>query len=197
LEKEKLEQLAKNNEKLKDKTGNYKNKNNTKFLNSIAILKKKQEYELKQLEILRLMILKQYPEFSFNLLPTIYVTTISKDLEYTSQFYDKLNEIKPLYCDGIEFIEQIVRFLKHYKYNNGETNKHMFRILLACNKDYKNRELLLQLINKGIFKDIDINITMPLIDMDNKTTKFMAVEFFPNDIMKYFMQIQILENKKK
>jgi hypothetical protein len=26
--------------------------------------------------------------------------------------------------------------------------------------------------------------------MDEKTVKFMAVEFFPNDIMKYFLQVE-------
>ena len=30
---------------------------------------------------------------------------------------------------------------------------------------------------------------MPVFDMDNKTIKYMAVQFFPNDIMQYFMQI--------
>ena len=32
-----------------------------------------------------------------------------------------------------------------------------------------------------------ISLDMPLIEMDNKTVKFMSVEFFPNDIMFYFM----------
>ena len=39
-------------------------------------------------------------------------------------------------------------------------------------------------------KILGITIDMPVIDMDNKTIKFMAVEFFPNDIMKYFLQIE-------
>ena len=206
LEKEKLETLAKDSAKLKDKNGKYKNLNNTKFLNSIASIKKAQGYELKQLEILRLMILKQYPEFSSNFLPTTYITTIAKDLDLTSHFYNALLELKPINSDGIDFIEQITRFLKYYdkiKNENGNANANANantkRILLGINKDYKNKELLINLTKKNI---ISINsmssenniclasLDMPLLDMDKTNVKYMAVKFFPNDIMKYFMQIQ-------
>ena len=209
LEKDKLETLSRDTAKLKDKNGNYKNKNNTKFLNSIAALKKSQEYELKQLEILRLMILNQYPEFSNNFLPTTYITTIAKDLEFTSNFYNSLLELKPINSDGIDFIEQVIRFLKYYdkiekKYGNaneninGNTNRNTTRILLGINKDYKNRELLLNLSKKNSISINNMNsenniglgiLDMPLLDMDKTNVKYMAVKFFPNDIMKYFMQI--------
>ena len=215
LEKDKLEKLARDNieEKniLKDRKGNYKNKNNTIFLNSISSLKKNQEYEIKQIELLRLMILGQYPEFRNNLLPTTYITTIAKDLDYTSKFYNALLEIKPIHSEGIDFIEQVIRFLKYYdNINNSNSNNNMSRIILGCNKDYKNRELLIKLAKKNII-DININIdihienintntntntyksekhinlNMPVLDIDNKTIKFMAVKFFPNDIMQYFI----------
>jgi hypothetical protein len=191
LEKDKLETLARDTSKLKNSKGEYKNKNNTKFLNSIATLKKAQEYELKQIEILRLMILKQYPEFKTNLLPTTYITTIAKDLEYTSKFYNALLEIKPIHSEGIDLIEQIVRFLKYY--NNIKEGENVNRILLGFNKDYKNRELLINLNKKNIIYISTKNsiLDMPVFDMDNKTIKYMAVQFFPNDIMKYFMQIHI------
>ena len=208
LEKDKLDNLARDNAKLKDKNGQYKNINNTKFLKSIATLKKSQEYELKQIEILRLMILKQYPEFRNNFLPTTYITTIAKDLEYTSNFYSALLEIKPINSDGIDFVEQVVRFLKYYdkikdkgfEYSNenSNNNSNVSRIILGCNKDYKNIELLFNLSKKKVISinnmntlessDNLISLDMPLIDMDNKTVKFMSVEFFPNDIMFYFMQ---------
>jgi len=208
LEKDKLDNLARDNEKLKDKNGQYKNINNTKFLKSIATLKKSQEYELKQIEILRLMILKQYPEFRNNFLPTTYITTIAKDLEYTSNFYSALLEIKPINSDGIDFVEQVVRFLKYYdkikdkgfenSNENSNNNSNVSRIILGCNKDYKNIELLFNLSKKKVISinnmntlessDNLISLDMPLIDMDNKTVKFMSVEFFPNDIMFYFMQ---------
>jgi len=209
LEKDKLETLARDNSKLKDKNGNYKNLNNTKFLNSISSLKKAQGYELKQVEILRLMILKQYPEFSSNFLPTTYITTIAKDLEFTSNFYNALLELKPIHNEGIDFIEQITRFLKYYDKikngngnGNGDGNGTTKRILLGINKDYKNKELLVNLSKKNIISinslssenNIGIgslgSLDMPLLDMDKTNVKYMAVQFFPNDIMKYFMQIQ-------
>ena len=193
LEKDKLENIAKHNDTLKDRKGQYKNKNNAEFLKSISKLKKSQEYEMKQIEMLRLMILGQYPEFRKNLLPTTYITTIAKDLEYTSKFYNALQESKPVSSyDGIELIEQIVRFLKYYDKLKASSS----RIMLGCNKDYKNRDLLLNLIKKKIItienivtKD-NITLDIPILDMDNKDVKFMAVEFFPNDIMKYFLQIE-------
>jgi hypothetical protein len=171
-------------------------------------LKKSQEYELKQLEILRLMILKQYPEFSNNFLPTTYITTIAKDLEYTSNFYTALLEIKPIISDGIEFIEQVDRFLKYYdkikenkNSNNSNNINNVSRIILGFNKDYKNKELLIDLSKKNIISinsmnsmnsmdsENHINLDMPLLDMDKSNVKYMAVKFFPNDIMKYFMQV--------
>ena len=206
LEKDKLETLARdtrdtNTTKLKDNKGEYKNKNNTKFLNSIATLKKAQEYELKQIEILRLMFLKQYPEFKNNLLPTTYITTIAKDLEYTTKFYNALLEIKPIHSEGIDLIEQIVRFLKYYDnikpnsmhQNSNSNSNNMSRILLGFNKDYKNRELLINLTKKNIIyisSENNISLDMPVFEMDNKIIKYMTVQFFPNDIMQYFMQIQ-------
>jgi hypothetical protein len=209
LEKDKLESLARDTsslkDKLKDSKGNYKNKNNTTFLNSIAALKKAQQYEIKQIEILRLMILAQYPEFRNNLLPTTYITTIAKDLEYSSKFYNALLEIKPIHSNGIDLIEQVIRFLKYYdkirSNSNNNNNNSVSRIILGCNKDYKNRELLIKLTKKNIINIIsipnnnisenDISLDMPVFNMDNKTVKFMAIKFFPNDIMQYFMKIDI------
>jgi hypothetical protein len=97
-----------------------------------------------------------------------------------------LKDISPIFCDGIEFIEQVMRFLKHY--NNILDVKSKPRIILGCNKEYKNLDLLLKL--KVINKSLVVGIDFPIIDMDLKTVKFMAVEFFPNDIMKYFLQVE-------
>lgn len=175
----------------KSRTKNIDENNNTKFLKQISSLKHSQDYEIKQVEMLRLMILGQYPEFRNNFLPTTYITTIAKDLEYTSQFYNTLKDLSPTFYDGIEFIEQVMRFLKHYNNileNNilDTSNIIKSRIILGCNKEYKNIDLLLKLKTKGLVVGIDF----PIIDMDNKTVKYMAVEFFPNDIMKYFIQIE-------
>jgi hypothetical protein len=37
----------------------------------------------------------------------------------------------------------------------------------------------------------NINLDMPVLDMDSNTVKFMAIKFFPNDIMQYFMKIEL------
>ena len=173
------------------KNSNIKqNINDDSFLKQISSLKLSQDYEIKQLEMLRLMILGQYPEFRNNLLPTTYISTIAKDLEYTSQFYNTLKELSPVFCDGIDFIEQVMRFLKHYNNILGSSldtsNIIKSRIILGCNKEYKNLDLLIKLQKKGLVVGIDF----PIIDMDVKTVKYMAVEFFPNDIMKYFLQVE-------
>ena len=147
------------------------------------------------------MFLKQYPEFKNNLLPTTYITTIAKDLEYTTKFYNALLEIKPIHSEGIDLIEQIVRFLKYYDnikpnsmhQNSNSNSNNMSRILLGFNKDYKNRELLINLTKKNIIyisSENNISLDMPVFEMDNKIIKYMTVQFFPNDIMQYFMQIQ-------
>ena len=186
LEGERLKNLV----NIKKNSNIKQNINDDIFLKQISILKHSQDYEIKQVEILRLIILAQYPEFRNNFLPTTYITTIAKDLEYTSQFYNTLKELSPVFYDGIEFIEQVVRFLKHYNNILGSSldtsNIIKSRIILGCNKEYKNLDLLIKLQKKGLVVGIDF----PIIDMDVKTVKFMAVEFFPNDIMKYFLQIE-------
>ena len=95
------------------------------------------------------MIVSKYPEFRNNFLPTIYITSIAKDLEMTSHFFNTIKEIKPLYCDGIDFIEQVLRYIKYSGYikNRNENNKNIefARIILGCNKDYKNYDLVLKL----------------------------------------------------
>jgi len=193
LEKDTLENIMKK-EKEKDNKIPNKINNTSKYLKNIVLLKKIQDYEVKQLEILRLMILTKYPEFSNNLLPTIYITSIQKDLEMTSLFFNTIQEIKPLYYDGIDFIEQLLRYIKYSGYiknsNNSNSNTEyntifntVPRIILGCNKDYKNNDLLLKLINKNIISLIDL----PLKNINNEELKYISTNFFPNDIMKYFL----------
>ena len=162
------------------------------YLKNIVLLKKTQDYEVKQLEILRLMILTKYPEFSNNLLPTVYITSIQKDLEMTSFFFNTIQEIKPLYYDGIDFIEQLLRYIKYSGYIKNNTNINteyntifntVPRIILGCNTNYKNSDLLLKLINKNIISLIDL----PLKNINNEELKYICTNFFPNDIMKYFL----------
>ena len=185
LEKDTLENIIK---KEKEKDNKIPNKipnkiNNTnKYLKNIVLLKKTQDYEVKQLEILRLMMLTKYSEFGNNLLPTVYITSIQKDLEMTSLFFNTIQEIKPLYYDGIDFIEQLLRYIKYSGYIKNNTNI-VPRIILGCNKDYKNNDLLLKLINKNIISLIDL----PLKNKNNEELKYISTNFFSNDIMKYFL----------
>jgi hypothetical protein len=193
LEKDELENIIKK-QKQSHQYNKDKNQNvnidtiHSNYLKNIVLLKKTQDYELKQLEMLRLMILGKYPEFTNNLFPTTYITSIEKDLEMTSLFYNSLQTIKPIYYDGIDFIEQVLRYLKYSGYikkntNNTNNTNTIPRIILGCNKDYKNEKLLINLIDINIVTIIDF----PLKHIDNNILKNSCVTLFPNDIMKYFL----------
>ena len=209
LEKDELETIIKKQKQEQNKN-QHQNNNNTnlndkiiitkhsEYLKNIVLLKKTQEYELKQLEVLRLMILGKYPEFSNNLFPTSYITSIEKDLELTSLFYNSLQTIKPIYYDGIDFIEQVLRYIKYSGYikQNDSSNTNIIpniipRIILGCNKDYKNEKLLHKLIDINIVSIIDF----PLKNSDNSILKNSCASFFPNDIMKYFLSKHTLNSK--
>ena len=149
LEYDNLAKLTKQyTETLQDNKDNKDNKANSntndtkkikKYLEDVARIKKNQSNEITQLEIFRKIILKQYPEFQQNLLPTQYITTITKDLQHTSNFFSILKNISPLYYNGIEFLEQVSRFLKYYKpVANKKTGKDaQNRILLGYTKNNK------------------------------------------------------------
>jgi hypothetical protein len=185
LENDTLKNIIKTQKESKER----KDQNTNNYLKNIVLLKKKQDYELKQLEILRLLILGKYSEFNNNLLPTTYITSIQKDLEMTSHFFNTIQEIKPIYYDGIDFIEQIIRYIKYSGYikngyvENEYINNIIPRIILGCNKDYKNNDVLLQLIHKNIVSIIDL----PLKNKDNEEVKYICTTLVSNDIMKYFL----------
>jgi hypothetical protein len=215
LEHDNLEILTKQYKEYKqrekdtqDKLYNISHEQNKYFINikqyleDVARIKKKQMNETTQLEIFRQIILKQYPEFQQNFLPTQYITTITKDLEHTSNFFSILKDISPQYYNGIELLEQVTRFLKYYKpicniANTTNTANSINatnltnptsltgpRIIMGYTKDSKNIELVNKiLLNANI---LDIKIDIPLQDIDNNTIKYVNVKFFPNNIMKYF-----------
>jgi len=189
LEKDTLDTIMKNENKNNNGIQSNSNKKYKSYLKNIVLLKKKQDYELKQLEVLRLMIVSKYPEFKNNFLPTTYITSIAKDLEMTSHFFNIIKEIKPLYCDGIDFIEQVLRYIKYSGYikNRNENNKNnnVSRIILGCNKDYKNYDLVLKLNTKNTNNIVFID--MPLKEIDNIILKQRCNSFFSNDIMMYFL----------
>ena len=188
LEKDTLDTILKNENKNNNGIQSNSNKKYDAYLKNIVLLKKKQDYELKQLEVLRLMIVSKYPEFKNNFLPTTYITSIAKDLYMTSHFFNTIKEIKPLYCDGIDFIEQVLRYIKYSGYiknNNENKNNEFTRIILGCNKDYKNYDLLFKLNSKNTNNIVFIDI--PLKEIDNTIIKQRCNGFFSNDIMMYFL----------
>ena len=188
LEKDTLDTILKNENKNNNGIQSNSNKKYESYLKNIVLLKRKQDYELKQLEVLRLMIVSKYPEFKNNFLPTTYITSIAKDLEMTSYFFNTIKEIKPLYCDGIDFIEQVLRYIKYSGYiknNNENKNNEFTRIILGCNKDYKNYDLVLKLNTKNTNNIVFID--MPLKEIDNIILKQRCNSFFSNDIMMYFL----------
>ena len=204
IKNQKQEQIQKQNQnnndtKIKD---NITTTKHSEYLKNIVLLKKTQEYELKQLEVLRLMILGKYPEFINNFFPTSYITSIEKDLELTTLFYNALQTIKPIYYDGIDFIEQVLRYIKYSGYIKQSNMSNMSnmsnttiipRIILGCNKDYKNETLLHKLIDINIVSIIDF----PLKNIDNDILKNTCATFFPNDIMKYFLSKTTLNLNNK
>jgi hypothetical protein len=155
------------------------------YLEDVAKIKKKQTYEITQLELFRNIINKQYPEFKQNLLPTQYITTINKDLDHSSKFFEVLKTISPLYYNGIEFLEQVLRFIKHNKAIKSINSSHS-RILLGYTKDSKNTELVNKILARNILDNIKIEV--PLTDMTNNDIKYLSANVLPNNIMKYFKQ---------
>ncbi len=113
----------------------------------------------------------------------------------TSHFFNTIKEIKPLYCDGIDFIEQVLRYIKYSGYiknrnennvnKNVNVNNNIARIMLGCNKDYKNYDLVLKLNTKNTNNIVFLD--MPLKEIDNIILKQRCNSFFSNDIMMYFL----------
>jgi len=155
------------------------------YLEDVAKIKKKQTYEITQLELFRNIINKQYPEFKQNLLPTQYITTITKDLDHSSKFFEVLKTISPLYYNGIEFLEQVLRFIKHHKAIKSIKSQHS-RILLGYTKDSKNADLVNKILARNILDNIKIEL--PLTDMTNNDIKYLSANILPNNILKYFNQ---------
>jgi hypothetical protein len=170
LEGVKLEALARQY-KDKPETNQYK------YLQDIAKTKKTQTNELIQLDVKRKIILNKYNQFQHNLLPTLYITTIAKDMDFTSSFFIALKEHQPMYYDGIEFLEQVIRFLQHYPSSRGK------RIILGYNKESKNMVLIREMLKKikqGVINNREIKnikIDIPLEDVSSNEIKYKAKLF--------------------
>jgi len=93
-------------------------------------------------------------------------------MDFTSSFFIALKEHQPMYYDGIEFLEQVIRFLNNYPSSRDK------RIILGYNKDSKNMILIknmLQKIKQGVIdnKEIkNIKIDIPLEDVSSSELKY-------------------------
>jgi hypothetical protein len=82
-----------------------------------------------------------------------------------------------MYYDGIEFLEQVIRFLNNYSSSRGK------RIILGYNKDSKNMILIrnmLKKIKQGVIdnKEIkNIKIDIPLEDVSSSEIKYKTKLF--------------------
>lgn len=184
--------MAKNNYSREANENNKKFKKIKSYLEDVARIKKKQTTEITQLEFMRKIIIKQYPEFQNNFLPTQYITTINKDLPHTTKFFEILKKIAPPEYTGIEFYEQITRFIKHYKpLINLTKDKDKInikpRIILGYTRDTYNINLIRK-IGKSLDIDIDIDIEIPLREIDNASVKFLATNTINSDILRYLIQ---------
>lgn len=188
LEYDNLEKLTKQYNAIKNTSDvdTPVNKRVKQYLEDVAKIKRCQNNETLQLSVLRKMIMKQYPEFVNNFLPTQYITTINKDLQHTSDFFTILQDLQPQYYNGIEFLEQVLRFCKYFlkQYANGYP-----RILIGYSSDSKNIKLVKKILSKMHNNNNKSNksnniLELPLQDTTNKDISYLATNFISNDILK-------------
>ena len=151
------------------------------YLEDIARIKQKQKKEMAMINLLRRVIINQYPEFKNRLLPTQYITMIAKDLPMTQQFYNQIQHISPLAYQGIEFYEQACRFIKHANLATG-------RILIGYSKNSR----LIGIINKiekTLYRDLQPTqiIELPLRELDNEAIRYLATDIVKNDVMRVLL----------
>ena len=188
LEYKKLEQMVKQYNDINSEPINiYQKKVMYKiklYLEGISLIKHKQHKEMENIELLRKLILQKYPEFKHNLLYTLYITTIAKDLEHTSQFFDTLTTLSPIHYNGIEFIEQVMRFIKNYTPLNFKhnINNTKYRILLGYSKQNRHINLITKLLST-----YNTNINTHIIEIPLSTNTINDIKYLAhncaNDIL--------------
>ena len=170
------------------------------YLKKVANIKHIQNNETTQIDILTNLIQNQYPEFKHNLLPTLFITSIAKDMLHTTEYINTINKLKPLHNSGIEFIEQITRFIKHnkliekdkkneqYEINNYNKNDNQIytrdRILLGYNSDHKYINLIQTLITQ--YNTHSLNIEIPLKTKNKTDIHYLTTNIISYNIMIYF-----------
>jgi hypothetical protein len=179
LEHDQLEKMTKEYNINKDNC----NTKTLEYLADVARIKRKQSHELIQLNNIRKIILKQYPEFHSNFLPTRYITTITKDLQQTQKVFDIIKEISYLKYKGIELFESVLRYIKNTPNLKG-------RILIAYSKDSSLMPIIRKIeskIESIIGGQKDSMLELPLRNIDNTSIKYLATEVVKNDVMRYLL----------
>ena len=187
LDKEHLDSI---NIKIQKKIENSITPKEKQYLRSISKIKTQQLKDIKQLEILIKLIVKQYPEFQTNLLPIKYITTIQKDLTFTNLFFNTLKECNPMGYDNIEILEQIIRFWKYYSVSkdfNIVGDRYSSRVVIGFTKDNKNSTLVERIIYRlKILNAIDNVFNFPIINVSNNDLKFKASMLLSSDFIHFF-----------
>jgi hypothetical protein len=177
-------------DKLQELVKDYKNTGvvhdyeNDNYLRYLKTLKHKQSLDITKMQKLRNMIKQQYSEFSKNLLPTHYVSSIQKDLQHTQTFSNQLQKIDNIYNiyiihnNHIEFIEQCSRFSKYYTYHQKDKDKrNLYNIHLPLTQDSKTFSNLQKLLQLDItqYTNLCNKIHLPIIDLDKEKIKINAL----------------------
>lgn len=157
------------------------------YLKSIARIKKNQNTEISHLDVLRRLICNQYPEFANNLLPTKYITSIAKDLEFTQYIYDVLKNDKLLDIQGIELYEEANRYIK----NEISIRNNPGKCYLGYTQDSKVIHCI-PILDKKIQDYIKVyprtrkfNLETPLQTMNRENLKYLANNLIKNEIMRF------------
>ena len=167
------------------------------YLKKVANIKYIQHNESTQIDTLTHLIQNQYPEFKRNLLPTLFITSIAKDMHHTTEYIKTINTLKPLHNSGIEFIEQITRFIKHNKLNKKDKtdkkdnyNNQIYasdRILLGYNSEHKYINLINTLITQyNTEHNLQLNIEIPLYTKNTTDIHYLTTNIISHNIMTYF-----------
>lgn len=156
------------------------------YLADVAKIKRQQEKEISHITTLRRVINNQYPEFRVNLLPTIYITIIEKDLKYSQKFYDALRDLDlpPIEYTGIELFEQASRYIAHMFITSTNESEHSENIVMGYSQD-SHLTIIIKKIEKALNTNSRHKIDLPIAGISNITIKYLASEKINKEVMRF------------
>ena len=141
------------------------------YVTYLKKIREKQQLELKRMEIVRLKILEQFPELVVNLLPTMYITGIDKDMAFTGKFAQLVAQNPPIHYDHIEICEQMLRFAKVF--SPIENTSAIIEIPLTT--DSKTYTTIQKLIALEPTLFISSKVNFPSIQLNKDKIKMLAM----------------------